>query len=133
VNALFEGLKQAAAHLDSLGSTRALVGGLAVSARAMPRTTRDVDVAVAVESDAAAGAFVFALTQRGYQSVTVVEQRATGRLATARLRVPGTSRLLLDTLFASSGIEPEIARSAEALEILPGSSFRSRASVTCWP
>ena len=38
--------------LDDLATQRlALVGGLAVSARAEPRFTRDVDLAVAVVSD----------------------------------------------------------------------------------
>ena len=41
-----------------------------------------------------------------------------GRLATARLRLSDGS--LLDLLFASSGIEPEIAAAAEELEVLPG-------------
>ena len=40
--------------LDSLGRDYALVGGLAVSIRAEVRFTRDVDVAVAVDSDAEA-------------------------------------------------------------------------------
>lgn len=60
-------LRAIAAGLDRRGLRWALVGGLAVSARAEPRTTRDVDV-----------------------------------------------------LFASSGIEPEVASEAESIEVLPG-------------
>ncbi len=37
--------------LKAIGASWALVGGLAVSARAEPRTTRDIDVAVAVGDD----------------------------------------------------------------------------------
>lgn len=46
------------------------------------------------------------------------------RLATARLRAgEGALRgVLLDLLFASSGIEPEIVAAAEEIEILPGFS-----------
>ena len=51
-----------------------------------------------------------------------MEQEATGRLTTARLVPPGEGEagVVLDVLFASSGIEPEIAEAAEELEILPG-------------
>lgn len=47
-----------AADLDRRGLEWALVGGFAVSARAEPRFTRDVDVAVAVEDDHAAEVLV---------------------------------------------------------------------------
>jgi hypothetical protein len=52
----------------------------------------------------------------------LVEQEAAGRLATARLVPPGEGEtgVVLDVLFASSGIEPEVAAAAEVLEILPG-------------
>ena len=51
-----------------------------------------------------------------------MEQEATGRLTTARLVPPGEGEagVVLNVLFASSGIEPEIAEAAEVLEILPG-------------
>ncbi|MBV9947004.1 MAG: nucleotidyl transferase AbiEii/AbiGii toxin family protein [Myxococcales bacterium] len=44
------------------------------------------------------------------------------RLATARLVASGGSArgVVTDLLFASSGIEPEIARGAEVIEVLPG-------------
>ncbi len=60
-----------------------------------------------------------ALVARGYEVVTVVEQVRTGRLATARLRPRGSS-VLVDLLFASCGLEPDIVNAAEPLEILPG-------------
>jgi predicted nucleotidyltransferase component of viral defense system len=46
----------------------------------------------------------------------------TGRLATARLMPPGEDQtgVVLDILFASSGIEVEIADMADTLEILRG-------------
>lgn len=100
----------------------ALVGGLAVSARVEPRTTRDVDVAVGVAGDAAAESLLRGMLRCGYTIRGVVEQTDTGRLATARLLPPGDAGAVVDLLFASSGIEPEIIAAAEPLEILPGTT-----------
>ncbi len=108
--------------LADLGATRhsfALVGGLAVSARIEPRTTRDVDVAVNVEGDAGAESLLRDMMSLGYTISGVVEQTDTGRLATARLLPPGGGAIV-DLLFASAGIEPELVDAAEPLEILPG-------------
>jgi hypothetical protein len=60
----------------------------------------------------------------GYQILETVEQEATGRFATARLLPPGgdPGGVIVDLLFASSGIESEIVASAEPLEVLPGLS-----------
>ena len=116
-------LRAIAAGLDRRGVPWTLVGGLAVSARAEPRTTRDVDVAVAVADDAAAEALVFSLGTEGWEVSAAVEQDARGRLATIRLRPPFDRRsrgVVVDVLFASSGIELEVAREAERIEVLPG-------------
>jgi len=119
---LEEALRNAVAVLRKEGVRWALVGGLAVSARAEPRTTRDVDVAVAVADDAEAERILFRLQAHGLAVVSVVEQTARKRLATARLRPGGGTPhgVLLDLLFASSGIEEEIVASAEEIEILAG-------------
>lgn len=108
---------------DDLGELKvgyALVGGLAVSARAEPRLTRDVDLAIDAPDDAAAERLIRELIARGYKVKATVEQTAADRLATARLAPPGTTPLVVDLLFASCGIEPEIVAQAELLEILPG-------------
>ena len=42
-----------------------IVGGLAVSARCDPRFTRDVDIAVVVDTDEHAEALIHALVRRG--------------------------------------------------------------------
>jgi predicted nucleotidyltransferase len=97
----------------------ALVGGLAVSARAEPRFTRDIDLAVAVPDDAAAEALVADLVRRSWHVTAIVEQEATGRLAQVRLR-PDRAGMVCDLLFASSGIEAEIAAAAQSLELVPG-------------
>jgi len=110
--------------LDQQGFEWALVGGLAVSVRAEPRFTRDVALAVAVESDTEAERLVGDLRGVGYEILETVEQETTGRFATARLLPPGgdPGGVIVDLLFASSGIEPEVVASAEPLEVLPGLS-----------
>jgi hypothetical protein len=102
-------LAAAAEDIAAEGKRFALVGGLAVSVRAEVRFTRDVDLAVAVDSDAEAESLVYALKSRGYATVASVEHEAQSRLATNRLRSP--QGVKVDLLFASSGIEGEtIAR-----------------------
>jgi hypothetical protein len=101
----------------------ALVGGLAVSARCDPRFTRDLDLAVAVASDAEAEGLVAALLGRGYRMLAQVEHEEVRKLATVRLAPPAADvedGVVVDLLFASSGIEPEIVAEAEPLEVLPG-------------
>jgi predicted nucleotidyltransferase len=100
----------------------ALVGGLAVSARTEPRFTRDVDLAVAVGGDCEAEATVRALQSRGYRVQALIEHEPTERLATTRLIPPGEEEtgIVGDMLFASSGIEAEIAAAADALGVFPG-------------
>lgn len=98
----------------------ALVGGLAVSARTEPRFTRDADLAVALANDAEAEALVHSLRARDYGIEAVVEQEAVGRLATVRLTLSHVAQApVIDLLFASSGIEPEIVADAEPLDLLP--------------
>lgn len=104
------------------GRRAALVGGLAVSARAEPRLTRDVDLAVAVRDDEEAERLVRSLISDGFSAGNIVEQEATRRLATVRLAVPGESArgVVGDLLFSSSGIENTIVEQAEAIEAFPG-------------
>jgi hypothetical protein len=105
--------------LRNAGIQWALVGGLAVSARSEPRFTRDIDAIVAVPDDAAAEALVRRLLAEGYRVVATLEQEARGRLATVRLSPPGESvpGVVVDLLFASSGVEGEIVAAAERVEI----------------
>lgn len=112
-------LRLTAEVLNALGPPWALVGGLAVSVRGEPRFTRDIDIAVAVADDAAAEHLVAELKSRGFAVRLVLEQQALGRLATVRLLAPGEgeSGIVVDVLFASSGIEPEVCAAAEPLEI----------------
>jgi predicted nucleotidyltransferase len=113
-------LRRIRAELAAARAPCALVGGLAVSARTEPRFTRDADLAVAVESDREAEALVSALRASGYSIEALIEQDAKGRLAAVRLGAGAGSAPVVDLLFASSGIEPEIVHGAERLELLPG-------------
>lgn len=121
MTALESVLRRTAADLVGARVGFALIGGLAVSVRTEPRFTRDADLAVAVVDDAEAESLVRRLRGGGYDITTLIEQEAVGRLATVRLSLshepPAT---VVDLLFASSGIETEVVREAEWLEVLPG-------------
>ncbi len=121
MNALETLLRRIAAIFEEQRQHWALVGGLAVSVRTEPRFTRDLDVAVAVRDDHAAEKLIYRLHGTGFYTFATVEHEATNRLATARLS-PSNIRsqgLVLDLLFASSGIESEVCDAAEALMVLP--------------
>jgi hypothetical protein len=57
-----------------------------------------------------------------YRLLASIEQEETGRLATVRLGSPPavSGDVVVDLLFASSGIEPEIVRASEMTEIVSG-------------
>jgi hypothetical protein len=118
---LEEALRQIVGDLHDLGSPWALVGGLAVCARAEPRPTADIDIAVAVPDDAAAKARVGDLLAAGYRSRESILHDQTGRLATVRLLSPVAGEdVAVDLFFASSGVEAEVVGAAESLEVPPG-------------
>ena len=121
MTSLEQALRQIHTDLTNARASFAVVGGLAVSARTEPRFTRDADLAVALAGDAEVEALIQQLRKHDYQITAVVEQEAVGRLATVRLRRLSTGREpVIDLLFASSGIEPEIVSEAETIELLPG-------------
>ena len=117
-------LIQLETDLQALRIRWALVGGWAVSLLAEPRTTRDIDVTVVVASDHEAERIARDLRYRGYGFLpeSVVEQTAVHRLATVRFvsPAPTTGETIVDLLFASSGIEPEVVAAASQMEVLPG-------------
>jgi hypothetical protein len=121
VTSLEAALRAIGAELVRAHVPFALVGGLAVSVRTEPRFTRDADLAVALATDAEAKALIHSLRARGYGVDAIVEQEAVGRLATVRLTLSSGPRApVVDLLFASSGIEPEVVADAEAIDLLPG-------------
>lgn len=95
-----------------------------MSVRTEPRLTRDADLAVVVTDDRDAEALVRDLQGGGWRVVTAIEQEATGRLATVRLALAGdeVAGAVVDLLFASSGIEPEIVAAADTIAAVPGFS-----------
>ena len=119
---LVRALERIIADLGESAEPWALVGGLAVSVRTEPRTTRDVDIAVAVADDSAAETLVRRLLGRGYGLVGGVEQTEAGRLATMRLEPPSSGPVgaVVDLLFATTGIEAEVCEHADRFEVLEG-------------
>lgn len=93
-----------------------------MSVRTEPRLTRDADIAVFVTDDRDAEALVGSLQAGSWRVVTAIEQDAAGRLATVRLVPAGedAAGAVVDLLFASSGIEPEIVAAADPIEALLG-------------
>ena len=121
MNLLEAALRRTVADLAKYDRRWALVGGFAVSARAEPRFTHDIDAAVAVADDADGEGLVRLMLAQGYRLLASVEQDETGRLATVRLASPlSGGDVVVDLLFASSGIEPEIVQAAEMTDVVPG-------------
>ncbi len=121
MNPLKELVRSVAAELAAADVRWALIGGLAISARLEPRFTRDVDLAVAVAGDEDAELLVGRFRQNGFRIHALLEQEATGRLATVRLETAeGEEGPLVDLLFASCGIETEVATAAEPIPIAAG-------------
>jgi hypothetical protein len=99
-------LRRAAADLDALKVRWALIGGLAISVRSVPRFTKDLDFAVAVADDSEAEDVVHRLRGRGYQPAEIFEQDYVDRLSGVRLERVGS----------------EVVAGATRLEVLPGLS-----------
>lgn len=113
-------LLTAAADLQAIGARWALIGGLAVSVRVAPRFTKDVDFAVAVADDAEADSVVYRLRAHGYHPGQIFEQNYLGQAATVRLVSGHRGNVIVDLLFACSGIEREIVAAATPAEISRG-------------
>ncbi len=111
-------LRDVAGALADLELRFALVGGLAVSVHCEPRLTRDVDLAVSVDSDSEAEQAIRGLAGRGWRPISLVEHRVTGRLATARLRSARSAGVVADLLLASSGVEPDIVAAARPMAVV---------------
>jgi hypothetical protein len=113
-------LLQIQRDLNNLDVDWCLIGGLAVAARGEPRFTKDIDLAVATPDDRASEGLIFALQGTGYRILAILEQQVSGRLATVRLSPPGSPEpMIIDLLFASSGIESSIVQRAELMEVFP--------------
>lgn len=110
---LYDALEELAEALaPPLRPRWALVGGLAVTIRAEPRFTADLDIAVTVRDDAQAEALVRALLSRGWSLGSVMEHERLERLAGARMRIGPPAHVDVDLLFAASGFEDRIVDDA---------------------
>jgi len=119
-------LRSAVADLETAEARFAVVGGLAIAARAMLRYTQDVDVVVAVDDDAEAERVAGVLIRYGYRPMAELDHRRLNRLATLRMLSPHVPRdmeptdaPLLDILFASCGIEREVVAAATPTPVFP--------------
>jgi hypothetical protein len=93
-------LRRAVTDLNALKARWALIGGLAISVRS---EAEDV---------------VHRLGGRGYRPVELLEQEYVKRMSGVRLE-RGGSDVVVDLLFASSGIEDEVVAGATRLQVLP--------------
>jgi hypothetical protein len=86
-------------------------------------------MAIAVAGDREAEEIIRALRGRGYREAStraVMEQKDVGRLATVRFLVPEGEAaedeeedgLIVDLMFASSGVEPEIVAASERMMVM---------------
>jgi hypothetical protein len=123
---LLDGLVEIGRRLAGYEVDYCLVGGFAVSVRARPRLTHDIDLAVLTKDDKQTEELIRALQRDGFTVGTILENSAAGRLATARLNVSRGREVdfVVDLLFASSGIEPEIVAGGEPLEVFPGLTLK---------
>jgi hypothetical protein len=115
---VFTTLAIAQRALERLNVRFALVGGVAVSIRGTTRFTRDVDLAIAVSDDHQAEQILRTLLSDRYRLVATVEQEHTKRLATARLHAHG--EVIVDLLFATTGIETETVADATLVQLPSG-------------
>jgi hypothetical protein len=79
-------------------------------------------VCVSVDDDDEAESLVHSLQADGYRVLALVEQQVAARIATVRLASPRAvdEGVVLDLLFASSGIEHEVVGSADEMELFGG-------------
>lgn len=110
-------LRRLAADLETHRVPWALVGGLAITLRASPRTTADIDVMVPLEGDAQAESLLGFLISRGWRVEREFHDRE-HRIASVRLRGPGAASETVDLLFHVAGIEAEVAAGADPMAIL---------------
>lgn len=116
MNRLEAALAEVRRDFDALGRPWALVGALAVAARAEARATLDVDVAIAVEDPGQAAEIVSKLRAMGYRWQSDLGSRMTSFL----IPEGPDAGLRLDVLFSLTGIEPEVASRAAIIEVIPG-------------
>lgn len=110
--------KAFARGLDALEAAQArfaMIGGVAVSVRAEPRFTKDVDFIVAVASDEEAERLGSTMLGHGFSLHTMLERTDVAQIATMRFILGG---VLIDLLVGACGAEQEIVELATPATVL---------------
>jgi hypothetical protein len=116
-------LRQVDADLGAAGRSWALIGGLAVAARATPaHLTSTVEGAVADPTGEAAAAIGNGFARLGYRSVPVTGRSNAAGAKILHLISPAPQRrtVFVDLLLAVSGIEPDVVAAADRITVLGG-------------
>lgn len=117
LDGLFSALRRLDFDFRSQHVPWALVGGIAIALRVLPRTTEDVDVILAVSGDEETQRIAGFLISRGWRPEREFNNQH-GQIASMRMRGPGRSDIILDLLVAATGIEAEVAASAEPVVVV---------------
>lgn len=120
---LLHNLRRIATDMNQSGFGWCLVGGLAASVYAEPRTTKDVDVAVSVSGEGDLLQLLEFLKARGYSKPQVLMHVSPTRRMGWRVLLPASSAgnfTPLDLLSSACGIEVEIVSRSKKIELLPG-------------
>jgi predicted nucleotidyltransferase len=115
-------IRRIADDLNAAGTRWCLVGGLGASIYAEPRTTKDIDVVVAIDSEQAMDQLKGFLASKGYSSPSILMHTQPTRRMGWRvlLASPRCGDVPLDILSNACGIEHQITQHAVKLEVLPG-------------
>lgn len=126
MTAFLEELRRIAADLDESGVRWCLVGGLGASVYAEPRTTKDIDIVVAISTEDEFADLRAFLLNRGYTNPQLLLHTMPTRRMGWRLYLTGSrqQRVPVDLLSQACGIEQEIVTQAHVVELLPGVLFR---------
>lgn len=123
MNRIAQGLEQISKDLLELKSDFALVGGLALGIRSIPRQTIDIDLAVVVNSESQLNSLVDTLVLKGYGISNLYKNEQTGKIFLAKLFLPNNDESYLievDILLDLCGIEKEVVQEAEYLQLWQG-------------
>ena len=107
-----------ASELNAMGIGWALIGGVALSAYGIERTSRDIDIAINMADEGATAAFADALRARGHTVVRAPHERL-GEIVLVHPHSsePGPLGVLIDLLPRACGFEAELIAAAREITI----------------